>query len=103
MELFFNKGFVSRYSVSGMISSYFDRYSPCFIDKKLLPCFVIDSGIVPGMSGGPVMFNLKKHKHHRKIIGMVIKNIHVNYGGQSEQYDIVHSLAVSLHDIRIAS
>ena len=84
----------SAYSnvISGTVSAYYRDHCPHYISKVLLPAFTIDAAVIPGMSGGGVMMNLPKN---RQIVGMVIKNLKI----VENDYHIVHSVAVALHDI----
>jgi len=78
--------------ISGTVSAYYRDHCPNYIPKELLPAFTIDAAVIPGMSGGGVMMNLP---NKRPIVGMVIKNLKI----VENDYHIVHSVAVALHDI----
>lgn len=80
--------------VSGTVSAYYKEHGPSYIPNELLPAFTIDNGVIPGMSGGSVMLNLP---NKRPIVGVVIKNLKIT----ENDYHIIHTLAISLHDIEL--
>ncbi|MEW6350836.1 MAG: hypothetical protein AB1646_17395 [Thermodesulfobacteriota bacterium] len=87
-----------RYSVSGTVCAYFKNQCPHFIPTELLRAFTVDNGVLPGMSGGAVLSALP-HKH--EVVGMIVKNVAIEDKTQTPGYGLVHTLAVSIHDILV--
>jgi hypothetical protein len=98
LEVFQDKPTAYNYVVSGIVSAYFSEHSPRFIHSDLLPAFVVDNAVLPGMSGGAVMKNIV---NKYEVVGMTIKNIVIKNAQDNEAYNVIHTLAISLHDISV--
>ena len=105
MELLYKGTPIYDYNISGIVAAYYHDSAPYFIDSDLLPVFVVDNGVLPGMSGCAVLRNTPMNN---KIVGMVVKNIAINSSPEVEDYFIkkeknklVHSLCLCVADITI--
>jgi len=97
MEMEYKMSTIHEYHISGMVSGCYRTSAPYFIDSNLLPVFVVDNAVLPGMSGCAVFRNIA---NNHKIAGMVIKNITV---GQKDANgpEIVQTLCVCSSDIEV--
>lgn len=97
MELIYKGSQIYDYHVSGIVAGYYHDSAPFFIDSNLLPVFVIDNAVLPGMSGCAVIRNTPQNHN---IVGIVIKNIAVTSNNNSTP-EVVHTLCVCISGLTV--